>query len=161
MVELTTHILMIIGLTLLPFVEIQASVPYGLFVAGLNWPIVFLVAALTNILICPLAYFIVQHAIRIACIIPWVHRTYHTRIVKIQKQIHPYVIRWGMPGITLFMASPLPGNGVYSTTLAAHALGMEFKRYMLAIMIGVLVSTALLTTALLAGSGILSSIFGV
>jgi len=153
------HILTIAGLTLLPFLEIQASIPYGLFVAQLPWYVVFPVAVSTNIVISPITYFVVRRAIHLACLIPRFGTFYHDRIQKVQKQIHPYVKKYGIPGIAVFMASPLPGNGVYSTTLAAHALGMEFKRYMIAIVCGVFLSATILTAALLTGKGIFGLFF--
>ena len=153
------YILTIAALTLVPFVEIQASIPYGLFVAKLSWPLVVFVAVVTNILVSPIAYFGVRKCVHLLCYFPRFHDLYHKRIMKVQREIHPYVERWGIPGIALFMASPLPGNGVYSTTLAAHALGMRFRTFIVAIIVGVVFSASLLTAGLLTGKGVLG-LFG-
>ncbi len=63
----------------------------------------------------------------------WVHR----RLEGIRAKAHPLVERYGVIGLAIFVAIPLPGTGAYSGTAAAWLLGLEPKRAFLAVSIGV------------------------
>ena len=62
---LLNEILLIIAITFLPFLELRASIPYGILVLNMHWIAVFAIAAITNIILGPIVYFFVDKIIHI------------------------------------------------------------------------------------------------
>jgi uncharacterized membrane protein len=54
----------------------------------------------------------------------------------------PYVERYGLLGLILFVAVPLPGTGVWTGSLIAYLLGMEKRKAIPALLAGGLLSIA-------------------
>ncbi|RLF89714.1 ligand-binding protein SH3 [Thermococci archaeon] len=61
-------------------------------------------------------------------------------VQRVRRKAHPYVERWGVPGLMVFVAIPLPGTGVWTGALAAYIFGMEKRRTMTALLIGGMLS---------------------
>lgn len=61
-------------------------------------------------------------------------------VERVRRKAHPYVERWGFPGLIIFVAIPLPGTGVWTGSLAAYIFGMEKRRTMAALLLGGLLS---------------------
>ena len=64
----------------------------------------------------------------------WVHR----KLESIRVKAHPLVEKYGVLGLAVFVAIPLPGTGAYSGTAAAWLLDMEPKRAFIGVSLGVL-----------------------
>jgi len=58
----------------------------------------------------------------------------------LQKRGKPKVDRYGVWGLALFVAVPLPLTGAYTGTILAWLLGMDWKRALPAVSLGVLVA---------------------
>jgi uncharacterized membrane protein len=134
------EILELIFLTLLPFLELRASIPFGVFSTSLSLPTIFLVAVISNIVLAPIAYFFFDKVIHLFLHINFVSKFYHKKVEKIQQKIHPLVEKYGFWGLALFIGVPLPGSGVYSGALAAYLLDMPKKDFYNAAVVGVLIA---------------------
>ncbi|ASJ12616.1 COG2426 family protein [Thermococcus thioreducens] len=64
-------------------------------------------------------------------------------VERVRKKAHPYVERWGFIGLTIFVAIPLPGTGVWTGALAAYILGIEKRQTVPALILGGLLSMAI------------------
>jgi len=64
-------------------------------------------------------------------------------VERVRKKAHPYVERWGFVGLTVFVAIPLPGTGIWTGALAAYLLGIEKKQTVPALILGGLLSMAI------------------
>ncbi len=64
----------------------------------------------------------------------WVHR----KLEKVRSKAHPLVEKYGMLGLAIFVAVPLPGTGAYSGTAAAWLIGMDKVKGFWAVSLGVL-----------------------
>jgi uncharacterized membrane protein len=73
----------------------------------------------------------------------WVHR----RLEGIRVKAHPLVEKYGMLGLAVFVAIPLPGTGAYSGTAAAWLLDIDTRKGFLAVSLGVLGSFCLVWLA--------------
>jgi uncharacterized membrane protein len=60
--------------------------------------------------------------------------------------------------VAIFIGIPLPGSGVYTGAVASFLIGLNFKKFIIADIIGVLIAGILVTIICLTGAG-LSSIF--
>ncbi|MCB9358869.1 small multi-drug export protein [Candidatus Woesearchaeota archaeon] len=135
----------IIFLTLLPFLELRASIPYGILATDIPWFQVFLLASITNIILGPLLYFFVDKIIHIFFFIKPFERWYHKKLEKMQKKAEPMIKRYGILGLALFIAIPLPGSGVYSGSLIAYIFNLGHKRFLIATIIGILIAAIAVT----------------
>jgi len=148
-----SEIIIIALLTLLPTLELRASIPYGIFSTNLHWSVVFLIAVMVNILLGPIVYTFVDKALHIVLRIKTADKLYTWYQKKIQKKITKKVERYGELGLALFIGVPLPGSGSYSGAIAAHLLGINFKRFFLANVIGVLIAGIIVLCICLFGNG--------
>lgn len=126
--------------TVMPFVENRGSIPFGVAM-GIHPVIIILSAIVINSLL----FFPIYYGLKI------LYERFFSefRIVKmfvnrIRTKGQPYVEKYGFVGLTLFVGIPMPMTGVYSGTLLGWLLNMEWKKTLLAIVGGVLISTAII-----------------
>ncbi len=144
---------MLIILTLMPFLELRASIPYGIFSTNLHWGWVFMVCVLVNIILAPIVYYIFLEIIQLFRKIKVIDYCYNKTVVRTQRRVHKYVEKYGVFGLAIFIGIPLPGSGVYSGALAADLLGFEFKDFFKAAIIGVVVAGLIVLLVSLLGNG--------
>lgn len=148
------EMLLIIGLTLLPAFELRASIPYGIFFTDLHWTFVFVLAVLVNTLLGPLIYFLVDKVVHLFFFMKWFEKLYNKILKRSQKKIEKHVDKWGELGLALFIGIPLPGSGSYTGAIGAYVLGLSFKKFIIANLIGVLLAASVVTLiCLLGGNG--------
>ena len=124
-----SEILELIILTFLPFLELRASIPYGVFQTSLSLLSIFLICTITNILLAPIIYFFLNNLIHVFLKIKIIDKCYQKTVIRAQKKVHPYVEKYGILGLAIFIGIPLPGSGVYSGALGAYLLGFKFKDF--------------------------------
>jgi uncharacterized membrane protein len=128
-------ILILVLITLIPTLELRASIPYGILRADMNWWAVVLVCVVTNIVLGPLVYLFLDKAM----------------VLRTQRRIQKSVDRYGEMGVALFIGIPLPGTGSYSGALGAHLMGLGYRKFIIANVIGVLMAGTIVTAVVLSG----------
>lgn len=154
--------IIIIVLTFLPFLELRASIPYGILIAKLPWWEVFILAMIVNIIIGPLAYFFLDKIIHMFFFIRRFHEWYTAKIETTQAKIKPGIDKYGIIGVAIFIGIPLPGTGVYTAAIGSYALNLGYLRFFYATVLGVLIAgIAVLAVTLTLGTGgsLLSKLF--
>ena len=134
--------LYLVAITLLPYVELRGSIPVGIAM-GLPPVPVFLVATLVNIAIIYPAFIFLDWFFHLLERVPFLNRA----IVKTRQKAKPYVDRYGMAGLAVFVGVPLPGTGAYSGALAAHLFGIKDRKAFVAIASGVVFAGVVITLA--------------
>lgn len=156
MLEFITNInpyLAITLLTLLPFLELRAGIPYGIIVLGKEqWFIVFLLACIVNILLAPIVYLFLDKFLHLFLNIKFISNIWDKLIVKTQIKIHKYVEKYGVLGLSVFIGIPLPGSGVYSGAIGGYILGFSYKDYIKSAIFGVFIAGIIVTLVMLTGS---------
>ncbi|MBT4651088.1 small multi-drug export protein [Candidatus Woesearchaeota archaeon] len=147
------ELIYLIGLTLTPFLELRASIPYGVFATNFSLLSIFLICVITNILLAPIIYFFYDKIIHIFLKINVINKCYQKIVTRTQKKVHKYVEKYGILGLAVFIGIPLPGSGVYSGALAAHLLGFRKRDFFLAATIGVLIAGVIVLLVSTAGNG--------
>ncbi|MBT6774106.1 small multi-drug export protein [Candidatus Woesearchaeota archaeon] len=150
------EILNLIWITLLPFLELRASIPYGVFKTELSLLTIFLVCVITNIVLAPIVYFILDNFVGLFTKIKFIDRIYQKIVIRTQRRVHKYVEKYGVLGLALFIGVPLPGSGVYSGALAAYLLGFRKRDFFMAAVIGVLIAGTIVLLVSTAGNSALS-----
>lgn len=143
----------IILLSLAPFAEVRASIPYGIFVADLPLFIVIFVSVISNILVAPISYFILHFIVDLFRRFAFFDRFWSATVIRSQRKVHPYVEKYGVFGLALFIGIPFPGTGVYTAAVGAYALGLSFRKFFIASVFGVCIAAALVTLISLFGRG--------
>ena len=150
------EILNLIWITLLPFLELRASIPYGVFKTELSLLTIFLVCVITNIVLAPIVYFILDNFVGLFTKIKFIDRIYQKIVIRTQRRVHKYVEKYGVLGLALFIGVPLPGSGVYSGALAAYLLGFRKRDFFMAAVIGGLIAGTIVLLVSTAGNSALS-----
>lgn len=139
-------------ITLLPFLELRAGIPYGVFATELHWSVVFPASVAVNTTLGAALYLVLGRLKAAATKIAGVEKAYNYYVTRTQKRINPYIERYGWLGLAIFIGIPLPGSGVYSAVVGAHLLGMSFRRFMIANVIGVVSAGIIVLAVCLSGS---------
>ena len=132
-------------LTFLPALELRASIPYGILIARLNPAEVFVVAVVANVLVGIVIFLLLDRLVRLFTKIQFIKDIYNRLVARTQRKVQPYVERFGTIGIALFIGVPLPGSGVWTGALAAHLLGLKFRKFVIADIVGVLIAAVAVT----------------
>jgi len=132
--------LVIIVLTLVPALELRASIPYGILMAQKEWWAVFVLAVVTNILLGPVVYIMLDKFLHLLLRVKWIDRLWQRMVIKTQKKIHAKVEKYGVVGLGLFIGVPLPGSGVYSGAAGGYVLGFTHREFLRATVLGILIA---------------------
>ncbi len=145
-------ILWLVLLTLAPALELRASIPYGLLHSDLSpWTVVAVCVA-CNIALAPLVWLFMAEGVHLVVRIKPIGRLYDRIVIRSRHNLEPYVKRWGTLGLALFIGVPLPGSGVYSGGLGGYLLGFNFKQYLIASALGVVIAASLVTAVVMSGT---------
>ena len=131
-------------ISMLPVVELRLGLPYGIAI-GLKYPLALLSAIVGNLLPVPFIILFIKN------ILAFLRRKIAKMdgfISRIEERGHlksEVVKKYGAIGLCLLVAIPLPGTGAWTGALVAALMGMELKRAMPSIVIGVLIAAAIMT----------------
>ncbi|HDP67627.1 MAG TPA: hypothetical protein ENN20_03880 [Candidatus Marinimicrobia bacterium] len=151
-------ILKMIAITFIPTLELRASIPYGIFGTEFHWFSVFIICVIANIIIGIIIYVFLEWIIRLMCFFRPVEILWNRYIERTQARISRGVEKYGEWAVAVFIGIPLPGSGVYTGAVASFLIGLNFKKFMIANIIGVIIAGVLVTAICLTGSG-LSQLF--
>lgn len=118
-------------MTILPWIELRGAIPWAIQQGDrLYLPLILL----ANLAIYWPGYYFLEFMYERLPEGGWVHR----KLEGIRAKAHPLVEKYGVLGLAVFVAIPLPGTGAYSGTAAAWLLDMNPKKGFLAVSLGVL-----------------------
>ena len=146
-----TVVLLLIAITWLPIFELRGSIPYGILTEQYHWSVVAAVCVLANIALGPVVYFFLNRCVHLFLRWRWFRRLYQRYVERTQQKMQRWTQRWGEWAVGLFIGVPLPGSGVYTGALAAHVIGLRFRKFMVSVVLGVLLAAAVVTGVTLAG----------
>jgi len=147
-------LIQVILVTMIPTLELRASLPYAILVLEMPWLTAFILVVIVNILLGPIVYFALRFFLNIVIKIPFFNSLYERSLHKVQTKIQPKVEKYGEWGLALFIGIPLPGSGVYTGALAAFVLDIKPKKFMIATIFGVLIAAIIVLLVVLTGSEI-------
>jgi len=144
-----------------PISELRGAIPLAILDLDISWHIAFLVAFAGNLLPVPFLLLFLGPGSRLLSkirvfeiIINW--------IFKLSRRRGGIVERYGLIGLVLFVAIPLPITGAWTGSIVAFLLGLSFWRAFPCIVLGVIIAGVIVTTltvigwwgALIAGIGL-------
>ncbi len=134
-------------ITLIPALELRASIPWGVFRMGndLSWIEVAGICSVANIILGWVVFLVMGPAFDFIRQWKWFDNTVWPILERTRHRIHPYVEKYGEFGVAVFIGIPLPGSGVYTGAFGSYLLGLDKKKFMIANIIGVLIAAALVS----------------
>ena len=143
-------ILILFLITLIPGLELRASIPMGMFggewiSSPMAWPAVVLTCVVSNILIGWGFFLFLGPFVRLFRRISWCDRLLSKYLDRAQVKLKPDVEKYGFWGVAVFIGIPLPMTGAYTGAAGAYALGMKWRQFMLANVVGVLIAAFCVT----------------
>ena len=148
------EIIKLVTITFFPFLELRASIPYGIFTTDFHWSVIFIICVVTNIILGFFIFLFLDWIMRLLTMIKPVEKLWKKYVEKTQNKINRGVEKYGEWAIVIFIGIPLPGSGVYSGALASYLIGLSFKKFVVANILGVLIAGVLVTVACISGSTI-------
>jgi uncharacterized membrane protein len=122
--------------TLAPISELRGGIPLGIAL-DLNPVLTFFLAVFFNCLI----FFPVYFGMKLFYdkILSKIS-IFNLYLKKLWKRGKPFVDRYGLIGLAIFVAIPLPLTGAYSGTFLSWLLGLKWKKAFLAVCLGVIIA---------------------
>ena len=122
--------------TVSPISELRGGIPLGIYLGLLPWS-AFLIAVIVNTLIFFPIFFV----------LPLLYDKFLTRIPLFDKYLDSLrkrgkakVDKYGFWALLFFVAVPLPITGVYTATILAWLLDMDWRRAFLPVAVGVVIA---------------------
>lgn len=148
------QIILLVLVTLIPALELRASIPFGILYGSerfgivkgaVSWPVVVMVCVLTNIVLGWLVFALLHPVFALLDRFAWFHRLVVPQLERMQRRLKPYVDKYGEMGVAVFIGIPLPGSGVYTGAVGAFLLGLNRRKFAVANVLGVLIAAAVVT----------------
>ena len=130
------HVIHVMLFSIAPFVELRFAIPYGI-TKGLH-PLVAVAAAVVASWIVIVPMFVIMDLFynRFLSQNPLVRHF----VEEIRTRGRPYVERWGVLGVGIYVSLPFPGPGIYSGAVLSWLFGPPRRQAMISLALGVLVS---------------------
>src|SRR3989338_6135588 len=145
------NVALLAAITFIPTLELRASIPYGILALQWSWWSVFLICSVANIFLGPIIYWLLDSFLHFFLKIGWIDRFYQRTVLRTQKKIEKVVEKYGEWGVAIFIGIPLPGSGRSTRALGAYLIGLSFRQFFVANVIGVLIEAAIVTAVCLTG----------
>jgi len=133
-----------------PISELRGAIPLAILDLDISWHVAFLVAIAGNLLPVPFLLLFLGPVSRLLSkvkvfeiIINWIFR--------LSRRRGGIVERYGLIGLVLFVAIPLPITGAWTGSIVAFLLGLRFRRAFPAIVLGVFIAGVIVTTLTVIG----------
>jgi uncharacterized membrane protein len=142
-------------LCLTPISELRGAIPYAVANGMALLPAALWCVA-WNALAGPIAYLFLNSVHKL--LYRWKsYASFFDRFVgRARDKVKPSVEKYGYWGLVLFVGIPLPFTGAWTGALGAWVLGMDRKRSMLAVAVGVLAAGVVVSAVVGLGIGALS-----
>ena len=152
---MTRTYLLTILLGIIPISELRGAIPYAYFNGVPLW-LSFVVGVLANATV-PFFGFVFLNTIH-KLLDRWnfYHNLFEKTVERARRKVGEKVSKYGLLGLMLFVAIPLPITGAWTGTVGAWVLGLDRKKSILFILLGVLIAGIIVTTVIYTGSGIAS-----
>ncbi|MBM3304007.1 MAG: small multi-drug export protein [Candidatus Aenigmarchaeota archaeon] len=152
MIVMLEQLWIVIIASLSPVLELRGGIPIGVGL-GLDPLLVIITAVVFNALV----FFPVFAALgllyrRLFERFGWARRI----IERIHKKGRPVIERYGVIGLVIFVAVPLPVTGAWTGTIIAWLLGLDWRRSFLAVALGVVIAGAIVSAVVLGGISVLN-----
>lgn len=141
--------LLVFLVSMLPLAELRVAVPIAI---GMKLPIVasYIICIIGNMLPVPFIFFFARKVLEWGATKPILEKPFTLLLKKGEKGGQKLVEKAGRSAyvaLFLFVGIPIPGTGAWTGTLAASILDLDFKKSVLAALLGVLLAGTIMGLA--------------
>ncbi len=150
--------------SLLPIAEVRGSIPMVFILFRDTTSIVYglTIAVIGNLIVAPIVLIVLKWLdiiIMNSRAVPNIVRRVYAKVMRYAHSKASKINRYSLIGLIIFVAIPLPGTGAWTGSLVAHILGIDRRRALVAIELGVLVASLIVLLASILGIEIIKRIF--
>ena len=160
------HYIIVFLISMVPLIELRGAIPYAVGVnnlgGNLNMVVVYILAILGNMLPVPFIYLFARKILEWGKDKKFIGKFFTFCLEKGEKggkKLQEKAGRGLFVALMLFVGIPLPGTGAWTGTLAASMLDMDFKKSIIAVMLGVIIAGVIMGLASMGVFGALGAIF--
>jgi len=145
----------IIFISIIPFVELRGAIPVAIFVYNMPWWEAFFLAVIGNMIPVPIILRYLGNVER------WLRKwnrwdRFFTKLYsKTRARANEKIKRYEAIGVMFFVAIPLPFTGAWTGSLIAYLFDIKFKRALLVVFAGVLIAGVIVTLLSLFAKGLI------
>jgi len=125
--------IIVIILAMLPTIEALGAISVGILIFNLNPLAVFILAFTFNTIL----FFPVYATLQVFYKHVEKYKRVHNFVEGVRHKGKKVIDKYGFWGLTVYLALPIPFSGTWTGTLIAWLLGIEKKKALLAVMVGV------------------------
>ena len=147
-------------ISMVPIVELRGGVPWGV-AAGLPWYYVLPLCMVGNMIPVPFIFFFARKVLEWGKDKPVIGKFFTWCLEKGEKGGKALTEKAGKGmflALLLFVGIPLPGTGAWTGTLAASFLNLDFKKSVVAVVLGVLLAGIIMTVLSLLGLSVFTAV---
>lgn len=137
--------------SMLPIIELRGALPLAINLFNISWPKAFLIAYIGNIIPAPLILWLLGPIVRFLSRVHIFRRFFTWLFERTRKRSNRMIEKYEEIGLMAFVAIPLPGTGAWTGALIAFLFGLDFKKSLLIIAIGVFIAGVVVTCLCLLG----------
>jgi len=136
--------LVVVLIAALPIVELRGAVPVGIIFFCMPWWQAVLWALLGNIAPIVFILLLLERIVAWLSHIPLFHRFFEWLFARARGK-SASIQKYEFWGLATFVGIPLPGTGAWTGAVAAEVLGLSYWKSLSAIVVGVLMASAVVT----------------
>lgn len=137
--------------SMLPVIELRGALPLAINVLDISWPKAFLIAYIGNLIPAPIILWLLGPVVKLLSRIRIFNRFFTWLFDRTRRKSSKVIEKYEEIGLMAFVAIPLPGTGAWTGALIAFLFGLDFKKSLLIIAIGVLIAGVIVTSLCLLG----------
>ncbi|MEE9554900.1 MAG: small multi-drug export protein [candidate division Zixibacteria bacterium] len=137
-------------LSLLPIAELRGGIPYALLSGYPIW-LSYIGCVAANFLVGPMVFVFLNTLHKLFYGISIYKGLFDWFERRVRRKTAHLIEKYGFWGVAIFVAIPLPITGAYTGSFAAWLFKLDFKRSMLAVMVGVIISGIIVTAVMTLG----------
>ena len=160
------HYIVVFLISMVPLIELRGAIPYAVGVNNLggnmNMVVVYILAILGNMLPVPFIYLFARKVLEWGKDKKYIGKFFTFCLEKGEKggkKLQEKAGKGLFVALMLFVGIPLPGTGAWTGTLAASMLDMDFKKSIIAVMLGVIIAGVIMGLASMGVFGAIGAIF--
>ncbi len=141
--------LYVLLISMVPFIELRVAIPVAVGMGLPIWPSC-LIAVIGNMLPVPVIFFFARKTLEWGKDKKYIGGVFTWCLEKGEKGGRKLEQKAGKGlylALLLFVGIPIPGTGAWTGTLAASMLNMNFRKSVIAVLLGVLLAGAIMLTA--------------
>lgn len=156
---------MIFVVSFLPIAEVRGGIPlaFAYFHNDIQRLVLGIATSVIgNMLVAPFVLLLLRYIdifIRNSHLVPKSIKNTYAQILSIVNKRSRKLERYDIPALAVFVGVPLPITGAWTGSLIAFLIGMDRRRALIAIEIGVLIATVIVTAVCTLGLAILKNVF--